>query len=191
MTSETGESGVARPWLIQERRLPSVTRPTRRFDEVGDAVLLEEAARTGSWSKPFSRMVSMASEQWVLAVTVVMGLRRRVRTVALPKGDLSADWDMESRRRWEGMVGDGGLVEGGVGGSRSLAASQSSSANYSRPVSQSHRKSQDGSGKRTCFAQITSDTVGQDHYHDVILSQSCFFDGFHHGCHRTSAASTY
>ena len=135
MTSETGESGVARPWLIQERRLPNVTRPTRRFDEVGDAVL-EEAARTGSWSKPFSRMVSMASEQWVLAVTVVMGLRRRVRTVALPKGDLSADWDMESRRRWEGVfVGDGGLVDGGVGGSRSLAASQSSSANYSSPVS--------------------------------------------------------
>ena len=78
-------------------------------------------------------MVSIASAQVVVVVTVVMGLRRRVRIVAVPKGDLSADWEREARRRWEGVaIGDGGLVGGGVGGRRSLAASQSSSANCSR-----------------------------------------------------------
>ena len=77
-------------------------------------------ARTGSWSKALSRMVSMASEQGDVDVTVVTGLRRRVRIVALEK---------ESEGLPGVKVGDGGLVGGGVGGRRSLAASQSSSTN--------------------------------------------------------------
>ena len=41
-----------------------------------------EEADTGSWSKPFSRMVSMASEQGEVSGTVVTGLRRREAIVA-------------------------------------------------------------------------------------------------------------
>ena len=66
-----------------------MTRPTSRF--------LMEDARTGSWSKPFSRMVSMASEHGVEALTVVTGLRRRVRMVAALKGDFSSGIDIEER----------------------------------------------------------------------------------------------
>lgn len=78
-------------------------------------------ARTGSWSNPLSRMVSMASEHGEVEITVVTGLRRRVRIVALAKASLGL---------LAVKLGDGGLVGGGVGGSRSFAASQSSSTNY-------------------------------------------------------------
>lgn len=71
----------------------------------------------------------MASAQGVVVVTVVMGLRRRVRIVASLKGDLSFEVDIEVRRLCMGSVRDGGEVVGGVGGRRSLAASQSSSMN--------------------------------------------------------------
>ena len=57
----------------------------------------------------------MASAQGEEAVIVVTGLRRRVRMVAPWKGSCLE-------------VGEEGL-DGGVGGSRSLAASQSSSTN--------------------------------------------------------------
>jgi hypothetical protein len=72
-------------------------------------------------------MVSMASAQGEWAGTVVTGLRRREAMVAPWKESFLV---MESRR-WVEMralplaVG----VRGGVGGSRSLAASQSSSTN--------------------------------------------------------------
>ena len=72
----------------------------------------------------------MASAQGVVVVTVVIGLRRRVRIVASLKGDLSFEVDIEVRRLWVGRVGEGGEVVGGVGGRRSLAASQSSSMNW-------------------------------------------------------------
>lgn len=79
-----------------------------------------EGDRTGSWSKAFSRIVSMAADRGEAAGMVVTGLRRRVRTVAPLKGSLDA----------VGVrAGEGGFVEGGVGGRRSLAASQSSSTN--------------------------------------------------------------
>jgi hypothetical protein len=69
----------------------------------------------------------------VLVVTVMMGLRRRVRIVASLKGDFSFEVDIEVRRLWIGrVVGEGGEVVGGVGGRRSLAASQSSSMNWVR-----------------------------------------------------------
>ncbi len=61
----------------------------------------------------------MASAQEELERTVVTGLRRRVRMVASWKGYLVGLW-----------TGDEGVVGGGVGGRRSLAASQSSSTNY-------------------------------------------------------------
>ena len=67
-----------------------MTRPTKRF--------LPVDARTGSWSKPLSRIVSMASMQGVLVETVVTGFRRRVRMVASPNGDLSFEVDVEERR---------------------------------------------------------------------------------------------
>ena len=76
----------------------------------------------------------MASEQGVVAVTVVTGLSRRVRIVASLKGDLSFEVDMDDLRSCEGRVGEGGLVGGGVGGRRSFAASQSSSTNYVESV---------------------------------------------------------
>ena len=62
----------------------------------------------------------MASEQGDVDVTVVTGLRRRVRIVASEKA---------SEGLLDVRVGDGGLVAGGVGGRRSFAASQSSSTN--------------------------------------------------------------
>ena len=71
----------------------------------------------------------MASVQEVVVWTVVTGFSRRVRIVASLKGDLSFEVDIEDRRCWGGRVGDGGFVGGGVGGRRSLAASQSSSTN--------------------------------------------------------------
>ncbi len=110
-----------------------MTRPTRRF--------LPDEARTGSWSKPFSRIVSIASEQKVVAVTVVTGLRRRVRIVASLKGDLSFEVDIDDFRLCAGRVGDGGLVGGGVGGRRSLAANQSSSTNYDGLVLEAQQRS--------------------------------------------------
>ncbi len=115
---------MARPWLIRLSRLPRVTSPTSLF--------LPEDASTGNWSKPFSRIVSIASEQRVTVVTVVIGFRRRVLIVASLKGDLVFEMDIEVRRFWVGRVGDGGFVVGGVGGRRSFAASQSSSTNCCR-----------------------------------------------------------
>jgi hypothetical protein len=72
-------------------------------------------------------MVSMASLQGEVAETVVTGLRRREAMVAPWKASFLA---MESRREmdcWAPLVLG---VRGGVGGRRSLAASQSSSTNY-------------------------------------------------------------
>lgn len=112
MTSEMGLLPFARPWLIQLNRLPSVTRPTN---------FLPFESRTGSWSKPFSRIVSMASAQGESASTVVTGFNRNVLIVAPLKESFDAPRAFE--------IGDGGLVVGGVGGRRSLAASQSSSTN--------------------------------------------------------------
>lgn len=88
-----------------------MTRPTN---------FLDLGARTGSWSKPLSRIDSMASEHGDVDVTVVTGLRRRVRIVASEKA---------SDGLLDVSVGDGGLVGGGVGGRRSFAANQSSSTN--------------------------------------------------------------
>jgi len=62
----------------------------------------------------------MASEHGDVDVTVVTGLRRRVRIVASEKA---------SDGLLDVSVGDGGLVGGGVGGRRSFAANQSSSTN--------------------------------------------------------------
>ena len=110
ITSETGLLAEARPWLIQLKRFPNVTRPTS---------LRDMGARTGSWSNDLSRVVSIASEQGEFEVTVVTGFKRRVRMVALENAS-------------EGLaesVGEGGLDEGGVGGKRSLATRQSSSTN--------------------------------------------------------------
>ena len=76
----------------------------------------------------------MASEQGVVAVTVMTGLRRRVPIVASLKGEFLSAFDIDERRSWVLMVGEGGFVGGGVGGKRSLAASQSSSTNYSSSV---------------------------------------------------------
>ena len=64
----------------------------------------------------------MASEQGELEGMVVTGFRRKVRIVALK----NASEGLAVER-----VGEGGFVGGGVGGRRSLAASQSSSTNYS------------------------------------------------------------
>ena len=98
-----------------------MTRPTRRgLWEVGEVV------ETGSWSKPFSRMVSMASLQGEVEDMVVTGLRRREAMVALWKA--SEDLVVLECRRWEEVPFVAG-VSGGVGGRRSLAASQSSSTN--------------------------------------------------------------
>ena len=77
------------------------------------------AASTGSWSKPFSRIVSVAVERGSVEVIVVTGLRRRVRIVAPAKGSFGKEEE-----------GEGGAVGGGLGGRRSLAASQSSSTNF-------------------------------------------------------------
>lgn len=64
----------------------------------------------------------MASAHWEVGWTVVTGLRRRDAMVAPWK---ESGLVMEELRRcW--VVG----VRGGVGGRRSLAASQSSSTNY-------------------------------------------------------------
>jgi hypothetical protein len=93
-----------------------VTSPTSLVVWVAEA--------TGSWSKPLSRIVSIASSHGDDAEMVVTGLRRREAIVAPAKGSFA--------RR----VGDMGAVccsagvRGGVGGRRSFAASQSSSANY-------------------------------------------------------------
>lgn len=94
-----------------------MTRPT--------SLVLCVAEATGSWSKPLSRMVSMASSHGEDAEIVVTGLRRREAIVAPAKGSLARSVGDK------GAIGSGG-VTGGVGGRRSLAASQSSSANYSR-----------------------------------------------------------
>lgn len=76
---------------------------------------------TGSWSKPLSLIASMASEHGEVSAILVTGFRRSDAIVAPAKGSFA--------RR----VGDTGSlsVAGGVGGSRSLAASQSSSTNCS------------------------------------------------------------
>lgn len=70
-------------------------------------------------------MVSMASLQGELVGTVVTGLRRREAIVAPWNASL-----IEAERvRVSGDEGWFGVI-GGVGGRRSFAASQSSSANY-------------------------------------------------------------
>ncbi len=50
--------------------------------------------------------------------------------MAALKGDLSSMVDIDERCLCVGKVGEGGFVGGGVGGRRSLAASQSSSTNW-------------------------------------------------------------
>ena len=62
-----------------------------------------EGERTGSWSKPRSRMVSIAGARDDVEVIVVTGLRRRVRIVAPANGSLDFDFGSEG-----GRDGDGG-----------------------------------------------------------------------------------
>jgi hypothetical protein len=72
-------------------------------------------------------MVSMASVQGLLTGMVVRGLRRREEMVAPRKGSSFTEWE---RVRVSGETGGGfSEVKFGVGGSKSLAASQSSSTN--------------------------------------------------------------
>jgi hypothetical protein len=63
-----------------------------------------EYAETGSWSKPFSRIVSMASVQGELVGIVVTGFRRREAMVALWKG---SDFREAERVRESGEERDG------------------------------------------------------------------------------------
>lgn len=67
-------------------------------------------------------MISMAAESSELEGMVVTGLRRSVRIVAPAKASLDEELEF-----WR--VGECGAVDGGVGGRRSFAASQSSSTN--------------------------------------------------------------
>lgn len=57
-----------------------------------------EGERTGSWSKPLSRIVSMAGARDDVEEMVVIGLRRRVRIVAPANGSFA----------FKGRDGDGG-----------------------------------------------------------------------------------
>jgi len=80
ITELTGVFADARPEDRKESRLPSVTRPIRR-EPVGD--------ETGSWSKPLSRIVSIASPQGEDEVMDVTGLSRRSLMVAFSYLSLS------------------------------------------------------------------------------------------------------
>jgi hypothetical protein len=66
-------------------------------------------------------MVSIASEHGDVETMLVTGFRRRDAIVAPANGSLA---------RSVGEVGTAGCSGGGVGGSKSFAASQSSSTNY-------------------------------------------------------------
>ena len=85
------------------------------------------AERTGSWSKPLSRIVSTASAQGEFDSTVVTGLSRRDLIVAPPNSSFFESCAVRA--------GDEGLVAGGVGGRRLFAASQSSSTNWMEKLS--------------------------------------------------------
>ena len=94
---------------MSESKLPRVTSPTRR-----DPL----AEHTGSWSKLLSRIISIASAHGAAAEMVETGFSLRDRIVASSYGSLLLATPVRCG------------VFGGVGGSRSFAASQSSSANY-------------------------------------------------------------
>jgi hypothetical protein len=81
---------------------------------------LPSVLRTGSWSKPFSRMSSIAAWQGSFARTVVTGLSRSDPTLPVEKRFLES-----GAGGADGVVLSSGVVEA----SRSFAASQSSSAN--------------------------------------------------------------
>ncbi|KKA17384.1 hypothetical protein T310_8772, partial [Rasamsonia emersonii CBS 393.64] len=96
---------------IQLRIFPRVMRP---------ASLLPSGPRTGSWSNPLSLMSSMAVSQVSLDRIVVTGFNLSDLTLAADSGSLFPRADNS---------GEVGAVSEGSEGSRSFAASQSSSAN--------------------------------------------------------------
>lgn len=71
ITSETGLFPVALLCVSLLSIFPSVTRPTSLLP-----------AKTGSWSNPFSLIISMADSQVESERTVVTGFRRRALTLA-------------------------------------------------------------------------------------------------------------